>query len=104
VLSSDVSGDTADKIIGRRVSKDSTVYTDYFASYSGLSAAGYRHETVNHSAGEYVKGEAHVNGCEKRGSLIRVWLACHRGVCKDNLRVYLMAFRACRSLRRRKPV
>lgn len=61
--SSSVSGDTADKIIGRRVSKDSTVYTDGFASYSGLSAAGYRHETVNHSAGEYVKGEAHVNGC-----------------------------------------
>ncbi|MBS7279706.1 MAG: transposase, partial [Candidatus Freyarchaeota archaeon] len=53
VPSSDVSGDTVDKIIGRRVSKDSTVYTDAFTSYSGLSAAGYRHETVNHSAGEY---------------------------------------------------
>lgn len=56
VPSSDMSGDTADKIIGRRVSKDSTVYTDGFTSYSGLSAAGYRHETVNHSLDEYARG------------------------------------------------
>jgi transposase-like protein len=104
VPSSDVSGDTADKIIGRRASKGSTVYTDCFASYSGLSEAGYRHETVNHSTGEYAKGEAHVNGCENRGSLVRPWLACHRGVCKDNLRVYMMAFKICRNSRRRKPV
>ncbi|MEM2144179.1 MAG: hypothetical protein QW279_02375 [Candidatus Jordarchaeaceae archaeon] len=43
--SSDVSGDTVDKIVGRRVSKDSTVYMDAFTSYSvfgcgGLQACG----------------------------------------------------------------
>ncbi|MBS7270194.1 MAG: hypothetical protein KIH10_15335 [Candidatus Freyarchaeota archaeon] len=31
--------------------KDSPVYTDAFTSYSGLSAAGYRHKTVSHSSG-----------------------------------------------------
>lgn len=103
--SSDVSSDTVKKIFGRRVSKDSTVYTDAFTSYSVLDELGYRHVEVNHSAGEYVKGEAHVNGCENRGSLFRVWFACHRGVCKDNLKgFYLVAFRVCRSSRRRDPV
>lgn len=50
------------------------------------------------------KGEAHVNGCENRGSLIQMWFACYRGVCKDNLRFYMVAFRVCRSSRRRNPV
>lgn len=56
VPSSDVSGDTVEKVVGRRVSKDSTVYTDAFTSYSVLDELGYRHVKVNHSAGEYVKG------------------------------------------------
>jgi len=68
VPSSDVSGGTVEKVVGRRVSKDSTVYTDAFTSYSVLDELGYRHVGVNHSAGEYVRGEAHVNGCENRGS------------------------------------
>jgi len=33
----------------RRVSEGSTVYTDFFKAYLGLSKAGYRHEAVNHS-------------------------------------------------------
>lgn len=87
---------TLSKIVGRRFSKDSTVYTAVFTSYSVLDAAGYRHVVVNRSVGEYARGEAHANGCENRGSLLRVWLACHRGVCNDNLRFYLAAFRVCR--------
>ncbi|MBS7269810.1 MAG: transposase [Candidatus Freyarchaeota archaeon] len=53
VLLSDVSGDTVGKIVGRRVSKNSTIYTDVFTSYSVLDELGCRHEGVNHSAGEY---------------------------------------------------
>ncbi|MBS7638062.1 transposase [Candidatus Bathyarchaeota archaeon] len=63
----------------------STIYTDCFKAYLGLSEAGYRHEAVNHSASEWVSGECHINGCENRASLLRPWLAVHRGVCKDNL-------------------
>ncbi|RLI13131.1 MAG: hypothetical protein DRO43_06340 [Candidatus Hecatellales archaeon] len=50
-------GETALKIIGKRVSEGSTAYTDYFKAYVGLRGAGYRHETVSHSAGERVRGE-----------------------------------------------
>jgi hypothetical protein len=51
------------KIIGRHVLEGSTIYTDFFKSYLSLSEAGYRHEAVNHSDGEWVRGECHINGC-----------------------------------------
>ena len=38
-----------------------TVYTDEAKAYTGLSRA---HESVRHSAGEYVRGEVHTNGME----------------------------------------
>ena len=41
-----------------------TVHTDELKSYSGLSKAGFEHETVNHGAGEYVDGDCHGNGIE----------------------------------------
>jgi hypothetical protein len=34
---------------------------------------GYRHEYVNHSMGEYVRGEVHINNCENRASILRPW-------------------------------
>ena len=37
-----------------------TVYTDDHGGYEGLS----NHETVKHSAGEYVSNMAHTNGIE----------------------------------------
>jgi len=103
VPSSDVEAETALKIIGRRVSEGSTVYTDSFKAYLGLGEAGYRHEAVNHSVGEYVRGEAHINSCENRASLLRPWLTVHRGVCKDNLSLYLAAFEVCRRSRGMSP-
>ena len=42
-----------------RTEPGSTVHTDELRSYFG-GQAGYRHETVNHSAGEYVDGDCHV--------------------------------------------
>jgi transposase-like protein len=50
VPSSDVEAETALKVIGRRISEDSTIYTDWFRAYLGLGEAGYDHEAVNHSA------------------------------------------------------
>ena len=46
------------------VEEGSTVYTDALWSYRGLDQMGYEHEIVNHSKGEYVRGEVHVNGIE----------------------------------------
>jgi transposase len=104
IPSGDVEAETALRIIRRRVLEGSTIYTDSFKAYLGLCGVGYGHEAVNHSVGEWVKGECHINGCECRASLFRPWLAVHRGVCKDNLVLYLAAFKVCRRSRSMKPI
>lgn len=53
------------------VEKESTVYTDEHASYRGM--VDIEHEAVRHSAGEYVKGQAHTNSIES------FWAALKRG-------------------------
>jgi transposase-like protein len=55
---------TVEPLIEANVEKGSTVHTDELASYRGLTAKGYTHETVNHGAGEYVAGDSHVNTIE----------------------------------------
>ena len=55
---------TLQPIIKANIEKGSAVHTDELKSYGGLDKAGYDHETVNHSAGEYVDGDCHVNGME----------------------------------------
>ncbi len=46
-----------------------SVYTDDAAAYRGMS--GYRHEAVNHSAGEYVRQQAHTNGIESLWAMLK---------------------------------
>ena len=104
VPSSNVESEATIKVISRRISRDSTIYTDSFKSYLGLGEVGYRHEYVNHSESEWVRGECHVNHCENRASLLRPWLSIHRGICKDNLSLYLAAFKTCRRLRKMQPI
>ncbi len=65
----DVSGATLHGFIGQNVAKGSTVVTDNFRSYRGLN--GYKHMTVNHSVGEYVKEMAHTNGIESFWALLK---------------------------------
>lgn len=51
----------------------STIHTDEWAGYSGLDR-DYTHETVAHSAGEYVRDDVHTNGIES------VWAVLKRGI------------------------
>lgn len=60
--------------IQQTVQLGSTIYTDDHAAYHRLSAKGYQHERLNHSANEYVKGLAHTNGIES------VWAVFKRGL------------------------
>ena len=50
-----------------------TVYTDDAAAYSSLPTIfnKYRHESVKHSAGEYVRGAVHTNGIESVWSVFK---------------------------------
>lgn len=50
----------------RRTVKDEAeaIYTDELASYLGIADHNTRHETVNHSAEEWVVGDVHTNSIE----------------------------------------
>jgi len=45
------------------------LYTDEHRSYIGLR--GYNHQSINHSAGEYVRGQVHTNGIESFWALLK---------------------------------
>ena len=47
------------------------IYTDELASYLGIADANTRHETVNHSAEEWVVGDVHTNSIEGVWSLFK---------------------------------
>jgi len=52
------------------IEQGSVVYTDTHSGYRGLSY-NYQHETVNHSIGEYVRGQAHTNGIESFWAMLK---------------------------------
>jgi len=57
------------RFVSENVCLGSTVYSDDHASYQGMR--GYRHDSVNHSGGEYVKGLVHTNSMESFWSLLK---------------------------------
>jgi hypothetical protein len=57
-----------------RVEFGSSLVTDEHPAYKGLDGLLFRQESVNHSAGEYVRGMAHTNGIES------VWAVLKRGL------------------------
>ena len=55
--------------VAENVRPGSMVYTDEHLSYRRMP--GVRHRAVNHGVGEYVDGQAHVNGLESFWSLLK---------------------------------
>ena len=64
-----VDGKTLKSFVYSRIELGSTVYTDEAAAYKGLE--GVNHESVKHSVGEYVDGQAHTNGLESFWSMLK---------------------------------
>ena len=59
--------ETLQAFVNARKDPDATVYTDEHGGYIGLD----NHEVVKHSAGEYVKDQAHTNGIESFWSMLK---------------------------------
>jgi transposase-like protein len=59
-----VTGRNAVGFANRHVQVGSTIRTDESAIYNRVGGLLYRHETINHGAGEYVRGEVTTNGIE----------------------------------------
>ena len=66
------------------------IYTDELTSYIGIGDEDTEHETVNHSAKEYVRGDVHVNSMENVWSLLkRSIIGSYHQVSAKHLDAYL---------------
>ncbi len=73
------------------VKSGATVVTDNFKSYKGLSE--YKHHTVNHSIGQYVKDQAHTNGIESFWALLkRGYIGVYHWMSHKHLHRYVDEF------------
>jgi transposase-like protein len=78
-ITRDASGASLLPLVREYVLPSSTIYTDEWAGYHGVSnlrakdgsPAGYRHRRINHSAKIYVAGDVHTNTIEGFWSLIK---------------------------------
>lgn len=66
-----VTGTMLKGIIRENVTSDSRIMTDQYPAYRGLENDFAGHETVDHSVGEYVNGNAHTNTLEGWFSLLK---------------------------------
>lgn len=64
----DTTAETMQGFIEDTASQDAQVYTDDHGSYQGLP---FKHETVKHSVGEYVRKQAHTNGIESFWAMLK---------------------------------
>ena len=66
--------ETLQSFVRDHVREGAVIYTDEHGAYRGI--AGFKHEAVNHSVGEYVRGMAHTQGIESFWSMLK---RAHKG-------------------------
>lgn len=70
--------------------KTQAIFTDQLPAYIGIADADTRHESVNHSEEEWVRGEVHTNGIESVWSLLkRSIIGAYHHVSMKHLDAYL---------------
>ena len=85
-----VSGETLRPLIVTHVSRKSALMTDQGGQYFHVGKEFDRHETVNHGADEYVRGDAHTNTAECRFSLMkRAVFGAHHSISEAHLHRYM---------------
>ena len=79
-------------IIRRNTKKGSTVVTDDWGAYSGLSHT-FNHQIINHSQKEYVRGDVHTNTVEGFWALLKRGIhGIYHHVSKKHLDKYVDEF------------
>ena len=77
-------------IVKEHVLPKSTVYTDEFRAYTGLSKAGYKHKRVHHESKVYVSGDVHTNNIEGFWSILKGGITgVYKAVGKKHLQHYV---------------
>ena len=84
-----VDGPTLKGFVGEHAADGATVYTDEAAAYAGLP----NRESVSHGVGEYVKGQAHINGMESFWSMLkRGYVGTYHRMSPEHLGRYVGEF------------
>jgi hypothetical protein len=87
-----VSAKTLRPILFAQVDRKSFLMTDDAGQYRHMHHH-YKHEVVNHSAGEYVRGEAHTNTIENYFSILKRGITgTYHHVSQQHLKRYLAEF------------
>jgi len=88
-------------VIMEHVVPGSRIATDEALPFSGLAAEGYRHSTVNHRLGEYVRGSTHTNSIEAFWAILKRSIrGTHIWVSPKYLPKYLGEFEYRHNLRK----
>jgi transposase-like protein len=79
-------------VIRDRVSKNAKVFTDEYAGYDALDKT-HKHQSVDHKAEEWIRGEVHTNSVENAWSLFkRSIVGAYHQVSEKHLDAYLDEF------------
>lgn len=88
-----VTADNLKPIIEAHIDGATIVYTDEGATSKGLGRLFEKHESVNHSIGEYVRGDAHTNTIEGYFSILKRGIhGVYHHVSQQHLKRYLAEF------------
>jgi hypothetical protein len=88
----DVKGDTLRGIVKAHLDGKTVVYTDNNHT-TQFAVKGFKTDVVNHSLGEYVRGDAHTNTMESYFSIMkRGIIGTYRHVSQQHLKRYLAEF------------
>ena len=78
-----------EKFIESKVNESAKKYTDENKAYGSLT----NHESVKHGVGEYVRGQAHINGMESFWSMVRRgYDGTFHHISEDHLHRYINEF------------
>ena len=89
-----VNAETLQGFVRQTVSENvSLVATDEHTCYKGLKNSGYKHESVSHAKGEYVRGNVHTANLDSFWSLLkRGVIGTYHKMSKDYMPLYLAEF------------
>ncbi len=88
-----VTGETLRSVLRSQVDRKTAVMTDDAGQYRHVGDDFARHETVNHGADEYVRGDAHTNTVEGYFSILKRGITgTYHHVSEQHLQRYLAEF------------
>ena len=91
-------GATLPGLVRARAEAGAKVYTDDATAYRGMPE--FKHEAVNHSVGEYVRGMAHTNGIESFWAMLkRGYQGTYHHMSSKHLHRYIAEFSGRHNIR-----